>query len=112
MRHNIEQNIENTAPTPPFEQPFKRKMPYADFLLWNDTQQIALPEFYRKRKIYYVGIALSGSLIGFTVGFFTSDFSSSTAQFMTGVATSATVLISLLLFYCAVNTDARKTFCV
>ena len=97
MRHNIEKNIENTAPTPPFEQPFKRKMPYADYLLLNDTQEIALPEFYRKRKIYYVGIALSGSLIGFTVGFFTSDFSSSTAQFMTGVATSANLITFVLL---------------
>lgn len=86
MSHDIEQITENTAPIPPFEQPFKRNMPYADFMLLNDTQELALPEFYRNRKIYYAGIALSGSLIGFTVGFFTSDFSSSTAQFMAGVA--------------------------
>lgn len=86
MSQDIEQIAENTAPIPPFEQPFKRVVPYEDFVLLNKTQELALPELYRKRKIYYAGIALSGSLIGFTVGFFTSDFSSSTAQFMAGVA--------------------------
>lgn len=97
MRHNIEQNIENTAPTPPFEQPFKRKMPYADYLLLNDTQEIALPEFYRKRKIYYVGIAISGLLVGLSVGLLTGDFSNSTAQLMAGVATSANLITFVLL---------------
>lgn len=97
MRHNIDQNIENTAPTPPFEQPFKRKMPYADYLLLNDTQEIALPEFYRKRKIYYAGIAISGLLVGLSVGLITDDFSNSTAQFLAGGATSANLITFVLL---------------
>lgn len=86
MSNEIEQNLINPAQIPPVIQPFKRQMPYADYVLLNETQELLMSEFYRNRIIYYVGFVLSAVLIGAALALLYANFHSSVAHLVTGAA--------------------------
>lgn len=95
MSQEIEHNNVNSAPITPLEAPFERSFDYQEFRLLNETQSLALLFVSRNHKIYWGGIALSGILLGFSVGFF--DLNSSSFHFMAGASLCSHVLTFTVL---------------